>query len=80
MHISGQESGIGSSTKSFADNGVCVDTGEATTGSVIWLMASVTIDAALIIAGMLYSLGKLGPPKLELRAAASILQRFDFVK
>lgn len=43
-------------------------------------MVSVTRDAAGIVTGMLTSLGKLGPPKVELRAAVSILQPFNFVK
>ena len=55
-------------------------TGEATTGSVTWIMAPVKRYAAGIVAGMLSLLGKLDPPKAELRVAASILQPFDFVK
>ena len=80
MNISGRESGVGGSPTSIDDNGGCVATGEATTGSVTCLMVSVTRYAAGIVAGMLSSLGKIDLPKVELRAAASILQPFDFVK
>ena len=80
MHISGQESGVDVSPNSITDNGGCVATGEATTGSVTWIMAPVKRYAAGIVAGMLSLLGKLDPPKAELRVAAYILQPFDFVK
>ena len=80
MRISGRESGVGGSPKSVADNGGCVATGEANTVSVTWIMASVTRDTEGTVVGILSSLGKLDLPKVELRAAASILQPFDFVK
>ena len=73
MHISGRESGVGGGPNSVTENGSCVATGEATTGLVTWIVASVTRDATLIVAGMLSLLVKLDPPKVELRAAASIL-------
>ena len=38
LKMSGRESGVGGSPNSVADNGGCVATGEATTGSVTWLM------------------------------------------
>ena len=80
MNISGRESGVGGSPKSVADNGGCVATGEANTVSVTLIMASVMRDATGIVAGMLSSLGKLDLPRVELRAAASILQPIDFIK
>ena len=55
-------------------------TGEANTGSVTWIMESLKIDVSGIVVGMLSSLGKFDPPKVELRVAASILQPFNFVK
>ena len=76
----GRESGVGGIPNSVSENGGCVATGEATTGSVTWIMASVTRYAAGIVVGMMSLLGKLDPPKVELRAAASILQPFNFVK
>ena len=80
MNISGRESGVGGSPTSIDDNGGCVATGEANAGPVTWIMASVKIYAVGIVAGMLSSLGKLDPPRVDLRAASSILKPFDFVK
>ena len=80
MHISYRESGVDGSPNSVAENGGCVATGEATKFSVTCLMESVTRDAAVIVAKIMSLLGKIDPPKVELRASDSILQPFDFVK